>query len=153
MLAEAKKWEQKINDLMRKDSGENVYDLLFQLKDIMSIKAGVFRVKADLANAMSQIALLREKFKKAFISGSCFRYCQEFVTISEFDSMLDIAEVIVLGALKREETRGSHYRLDFQKRDDTSWLKHTLVNWSEKGPKVSFKDIKIGKYKPVERKY
>ncbi len=153
MLAEAKKWEQKINDLMRKNSGENVYDLLFQLKNIMSIKAGVFRIKADLANAMSQIALLREKFKKAFISGNCFRYCQEFVTISEFDSMLDIAEVIVLGALKREETRGSHYRLDFQKRDDTSWLKHTLVKWSDKGPKVSFKDIKIGKYKPVERKY
>jgi succinate dehydrogenase / fumarate reductase flavoprotein subunit len=153
LLAEAKRWEQKINDLMRKDSGENVYDLLYQLKDIMSIKAGIFRVKADLTDALSQISLLREKFKKAFISGNCFRYCQEFVTISEFDSMLDIAEVIVLGALKREETRGSHYRLDFQKRDDTSWLKHTLVNWSEKGPKVSYKDVKIGKYKPVERKY
>ncbi len=153
LFAEAKRWEQKINDLMRKDSGENVYDLLYQLKDIMSIKAGIFRIKADLTDALSQIALLREKFKKAFISGNCFRYCQEFVTISEFDSMLDIAEVIVFGALKREETRGSHYRLDFQKRDDTSWLKHTLVNWSEKGPKVSFKDVKIGKYKPVERKY
>jgi len=153
ILAEANKWERKIKNLMQKDSGDNVYGLLSQLKEIMSSKAGIYREKSELSKALSQIAVLRDKFKNAYISGNCNRYCQEYVTISEFDSMLDIAEVIVSGALERQETRGSHYRLDFQKRDDKTWLKHTLAHWSKKGAHIDFKDVMIGNFKPVERKY
>jgi len=67
--------------------------------------------------------------------------------------MLDIAEVIVLGALNRTETRGSHYRTDFPVRNDDEWLKHTLMTWTDKGPKISYRPIKIDKYKLEERKY
>lgn len=153
MQSEVKKWHAKIHHLVHKDSGENIYHLLFKLKNIMSEKAGVFRDKRNLTEALEGIAELRERFKKAYVAGSCLRYCQEFVTIVEFDSMLDIGEVILLGALKREETRGSHFRLDFPKRDDNRWLKHTLVSRTDRGPRIDFKEVKIGKYKPVERKY
>ena len=146
-------WQQKVTDLMGRDTGENIYDLLFSIKDIMSEQAGIFRDEKNLSSALSGIAELRERYKKAHIFGSCVRYCQEFVTIVEFESMLNIAEVILLGALKREETRGSHYRLDFNKRNDTDWLKHTIMTWSESGPQVSYRDVKIGKYQPEERKY
>jgi len=153
ILAVANKWEHKIKRLTQKDSGEKVFTLLFELKEIMSEKAGIYRDRSELSEALSQIAVLRDKFKNAHISENCNRYCQEFVIFSEFDSMLDIAEVIVSGALERQETRGSHYRLDFQKRDDKTWLKHTLVQWSDKGAHISFKDVTLGKYEPVERKY
>ena len=146
-------WQQKIEHLMNRDSGENIYDLLYKIKNIMSEKVGIFRNEKQLSSALNEISELRERYKKARIFGSCLRYCQEFVTIVEFNSMLDIAEVIVLGALKREETRGSHFRLDFDKRNDTDWLKHTLVNYSQDGPKVSYRDVKIGRYQPEERKY
>ena len=49
-----------------------------------------------------------------------------FHNVPSFASMLDLAEVITLGALNRKETRGSHYRLDFKDRNDKDWLKHTL---------------------------
>jgi succinate dehydrogenase / fumarate reductase flavoprotein subunit len=67
--------------------------------------------------------------------------------------MLDLAEVIALGALNREETRGSHYRLDFKERDDKEWLKHTLVTWREGKPQISYQDVDVSKYKPKARKY
>jgi succinate dehydrogenase / fumarate reductase flavoprotein subunit len=88
-----------------------------------------------------------------YISGPCLRFSQELVNIIEYESMLDLAEVITLGALNRQETRGSHYRCDFEKRDDANWLKHTLITWKEGKPHISYKDVAIGKYEPVERKY
>ena len=45
----------------------------------------------------------------------------------ELGYMLDCAEAIVAGALARKESRGAHYRTDFETRDDVNWLAHTLV--------------------------
>jgi len=67
--------------------------------------------------------------------------------------MVDLTEVITLGALLREETRGSHYRLDFPKRDDAGWLKHTLVSLKDGKQDVRYRPVLIGKYQPQERKY
>jgi succinate dehydrogenase / fumarate reductase flavoprotein subunit len=67
--------------------------------------------------------------------------------------MLDVAEAIIVAALAREETRGSHYRTDFPVRDDNNWLKHTLLTWTEKGPEITYRPVKVDKYQPQERKY
>jgi succinate dehydrogenase / fumarate reductase flavoprotein subunit len=75
------------------------------------------------------------------------------VNIIEFDSMLDLAEVITLGALNREETRGSHFRVDFQDRNDKDWLKHTLVTLKDGKPHINFKEVNITKYEPKARIY
>lgn len=145
--------KRKVEDKAKRDSGENVFQLLSRLKAVMSDKVGIFRNQKDLNEALAQIARLRQDFKRSYIRSSCLRYCQELVTFSEFDSMLDIAEVITLGALNRTETRGSHFRTDFDKRNDDEWLKHTLVTRRDEKPVISYSEVQIGKYKPVERKY
>lgn len=153
LLDEALKVKRRVEEWMNKDSGEKVHKLLIRLKAIMSDKVGIFREKRDLTEALERIRALREDYKRVNISGNCLRYSQEIVNIFEFESMLDLTEVITLGALNREETRGSHFRLDFRKRNDRDWLKHTLVTWKEGEPQVSYKGVTINKYKPVERKY
>lgn len=153
VLVEALKLQKKVEDLVKKDKGENVYQLLKKLKKVMSDNVGVFRNKTDLNQALNEIASLRDAFKDVYIYGKCLRYCQELITIVEFDSMLDLAEVIILGALNREETRGSHFRTDFPQRRDKEWLKHTLISWNQGEPEISYRDVKIGKYLPQERKY
>ena len=124
-----------------------------RIKNIMSDRVGVFRNKKDLAEALEEISTAREDYKNVYISGNCLRYSQELVNIIEFQSMLDLAEVITRGALNREETRGSHFRNDFPQRDDKNWLKHTLVTLEDKEPQISYKDVQIDKYEPKERKY
>ena len=69
------------------------------------------------------------------------------------EAMLDLAEIITLGALNREETRGSHFRLDYKKRNDNDWLKHTQVTCVEGKPLIRYSDVDAFKYKPEERIY
>ena len=150
---ESQKLYSRVKNLHELIAGKNVYALLNRLKALMSEKVGVFRNAKDLSAALEGIGELREEYKRVFIFGACIRYCQELVTLIEFDHMLDVAEVIVRGALLREETRGSHFRTDFPKRNDETWLKHTIMTWTEKGPEVSYRALNVDKYKPQERKY
>jgi len=153
VLQEAGKLEERVEHLIKKDQGQNVFQLLHHLKRVMSEKVGIFRNKNDLMQAITEIEAIRNSYKDVFIHGRSMRFCQEFITIIEFESMLDIAEIITLGALKREETRGSHFRTDFMERNDILWLKHTLAMFKDGKPSISYQDVKLGKYKPVERKY
>ncbi len=150
---EAERTKTKINVWSRRDSGVKVHELLNRLKVVMSGDVGMFRTRKGLEKAVAGIRSIREDYRRVYLGGKCFRYSQVLVNIIEFDYMLDLTEVIVLGALNREETRGSHYRLDFKERDDRNWLKHTLVTLEGGKPRISYKDVALGKYVPQARKY
>lgn len=145
--------KKRVETWKKNPPGERIHRLLSVLKLVMSEKVGIFRNKEDLAAGLREIQEIREQYETIHLSSSCLRYCQELVNIVEFESMLDLAEVITRGALNREETRGSHYRLDFPQRNDTDWLKHTLVTFDGGEPRISYKDVTITKHQPVERKY
>lgn len=153
LLDEALNQKSRIESWRKKDSGIKVHRLLDRIKNIMSDRVGVFRNKKDLTAASEEISMAREDYSNTYISGECLRFSQELVNIIEFESMLDLAEVITRGALNREETRGSHFRNDFPKRDDKKWLKHTLVTLEDGQARISYSDVHIDKYEPKERKY
>jgi succinate dehydrogenase / fumarate reductase flavoprotein subunit len=143
----------KVDTWLSRSGGKMAHHLLNDLKVVMSEKAGVFRTKKQLGEALEAIREIRDDYGRAFISGKCLRYSQAIVNLIEFGYMVDLTEVITLGALLREETRGSHYRLDFPKRDDGGWLKHTLVSLRDGKPEVAYRGVQITKYQPQERKY
>jgi succinate dehydrogenase / fumarate reductase flavoprotein subunit len=153
LLDEAVGEKKKIDGWLDRSQGYRAHHLLNSLKVIMSEKVGIFRTKTQLQEALEAIREIREDYGRAFVSGRCLRYSQAIVNLVEFGYMVDLTEVITLGALEREETRGSHYRLDFPKRDDARWLKHTLVTLKDGKPEVNYRDVKITKYAPEERKY
>lgn len=153
LLEEALEVKKMIEVWGRRSSGEKVHHLLNRLKVVMSEKVGLFRDKKNLQEALESIRQIREDYGRVFLSGKCLRYSQELVNAIEFEYMLDLSEVITLGALNREETRGSHYRLDFVERNDTDWLKHTLVTFKDGKSHISYKDVRITRYKPEARKY
>ena len=67
--------------------------------------------------------------------------------------MLELARVITLGALRRDESRGAHYKPDFPERDDANWLKTTKARWSSDGPEFSYDTVDTSLIKPRPRKY
>ena len=71
----------------------------------------------------------------------------------ELGGMIDICEVLVDGALARQESRGAHSREDFPKRDDPNWLKHTLAYQTPGGTELKYKPVTITTFEPKERKY
>ena len=101
---------------------------------------GVIRSKTSLIDLMSEIDDLKTLFRDVkALSGF------EILKAFELRNMLQIAELVCLAALKREESRGAHYRLDYPEQLDKKWLK-----------RISFKlengNLKLS-YMPVNLKY
>jgi succinate dehydrogenase / fumarate reductase flavoprotein subunit len=153
LLDEAAGEKAKIAGWLARSQGFRAHHLLNNLKIIMSEKVGLFRTRKQLQEALDAVREIREDYGRAFVSGRCLRYSQAIVNLVEFGYMVDLTEVITLGALQREETRGSHYRLDFSLRNDRQWLKHTLVSLRDGRPAVDYRDVRVTKYQPEARKY
>ena len=69
------------------------------------------------------------------------------------DNMLELARVITLGALNRNESRGAHYKPDFPNRDDENFLKTTIAEYSGEGPVLSYDPVDVSLIKPRKRDY
>jgi len=119
----------------------------------MILKVGIFREKKPMEEALAKIRELKERYQRITIQNKGKVYNVDLVRAQELEGMLDVAEAIVTGALKREESRGAHSRLDFKERDDVNFLKHTVATYSPSGPIITYSPVKITKYKPEARRY
>ena len=125
-----------------------------EMQEVMMDKVSVFRQRQGLVEALEKIRELKNRYPEVAIQdkGHCFN--RDLLDAIELGHMLDLAEVITLGALSREESRGAHSREDFPERDDEKWLVHTMFRHSaEEGPQVFFRPVTITKFQPQERKY
>jgi len=145
--------EKKINRLT-KTGGERPYKLAADLGAVMSDKVGIFRTQDELAQALDEVLKIKERYKNVSVSSADKHMNYGLHNALELDFMLEVAHVIVLGALLREESRGAHFRRDFPTRNDENWLKHTIVKiGKDLEPVISYKDVAITRYQPMERKY
>ncbi len=80
-----------------------------------------------MTERQNTLAELRDAYNHASIDDNGAIFNTDLTEALELGYMLDCAETIVVGALAREESRGAHYRDDFQARDDANWLAHTMV--------------------------
>jgi len=124
-----------------------------EMRNLMVDKAFMFRSKEGLEEARLKLKQLRARFGRMRPIVGYKIYNLDLIRAIELEEMLELADVIVTSALSREESRGSHVRLDFPKRDDTRFLKHTLAYRTPDGPRTEFSDVKITRYQPEERKY
>ncbi|HBE44351.1 MAG TPA: succinate dehydrogenase/fumarate reductase flavoprotein subunit [Deltaproteobacteria bacterium] len=157
---DAKAIEQATNDVEAKirklgnSNGEKSFRILDELRKTMSAYVGIFRIKQELETALNKIIELEGRAKNVSITSSNLFMNYELIGAIELEYMLDICHIITLGAFLREESRGAHSRRDFPQRNDTDWLKHTMATIREDGkPEISYKDVVITKYQPMERKY
>jgi len=148
-----RKTESRLFELFNRKGSENPYAIRTELQDAMFEKVGIFRTEVEMVAVRAKIKELKERFAKirAAAPGKTFNY--DHVWLLELAGNLDVAEAVAEGAIVRKESRGAHSRLDFPKRDDANWLKHTIASWTPSGPKLSYKPVTPGKYAPEERKY
>jgi len=151
---QVKEEERRIfEDLMGRDGKENLYQLRQELRETMIEAAGVFRTGDGLKEGLKKVREIRERFKEIRVEDRGRAYNTNLINALETENLIDVAEVLLAGALAREESRGAHSRRDFSKRDDEKWLKHTLAFFSPEGPRLEYKPVVITTWKPVERKY
>lgn len=132
---------------------ESAYVLRKELQRTMDSKVGVFRTGPDLKIALNKIQELKQRLPSITVEDRGRIYNTDLLSALEVDNLLDLAEIIVSGALARTESRGAHSRRDFPNRDDVNWLKHTLAYYTPKGPRLNYIPVNITMWLPVERKY
>lgn len=153
LMARMREVEKKIENITG-DGTEKPFRIVEELRLTMSNYVGIFRTRDELTKALEKIIDLKGRFKNIAVTSSKLHMNYELVGALELENMLDIAHVTVLGALLREESRGAHSRRDFPARQDNEWLKHTVAALDAKGePVISYKDVVITRYQPMERRY
>ena len=140
-------------DALIGNGGESAVDIRRKLQRLMWEKAGIFRNKADLEQAMRAIGELQDRYSRVSVEDDSAVFNTQLVQVIELEFLLDSAELTVLGALRREESRGSHYRTDFQERDDQRWLKHTLITHGHGGPLLAYEPVRMTMFEPERRSY
>ena len=147
--------EKRIFDRILKGStGENPYHIRREMQSTMGTHVYIFRDEKGLKEALRKIKELRERFGQGHVADKDLEYNINLIHVLELDAMLEIAQVVVASALNRTESRGAHTRLDYPKRDDENWLKHTLISRGAEGePLFSYLPVTITKWPPAERKY
>jgi succinate dehydrogenase / fumarate reductase flavoprotein subunit len=139
--------------LMASDGKEKIGDIMNRMQEVMMENVSVFRMESAMTEALEEIKALKDRYQMIALKdkGSCFN--RDLLDALELGHMLDLAEVITMGALHRRESRGAHSREDFPERNDETCLVHTLVRYSDKGPQIFEKPVTITRFQPQERKY
>jgi succinate dehydrogenase / fumarate reductase flavoprotein subunit len=96
---------------------------------------------------------LQGRYQKIALKDRSLHFNTEVMEAIELGHLLNFAEIVVIGAIERKESRGAHSRTDFPKRDDANWLKHTLAYKEGDKIRLDFKAVTITRFQPKERKY
>ncbi|BAA79934.2 succinate dehydrogenase subunit A [Aeropyrum pernix K1] len=149
------KEEAWVYGLVKRESGTPSYAIKRELRDTMGKYFYVIRDEEGMRRGLLTILKLRKMFREdVYVEDKGRIYNTDLIAALETANMLDAALAVAKAALNRAESRGAHYRVDYPKRDDENWLKHTLVTASgEDDVRIDYEPVRITTWKPVERKY
>jgi succinate dehydrogenase / fumarate reductase flavoprotein subunit len=142
------------------DGGERVAAIRSELQATMDIHAQVYRTEASLKQALSDLSALRARYANVTVQDKGARFNTDLLEAVELGFLLDLAEVLVVGALARRESRGGHFREDYPTRDDEQFMRHTMAYRVDDGDgfggsdvRLDYKPVAMTRYQPMERKY
>jgi fumarate reductase flavoprotein subunit len=149
---EVRRLERDLRD--RSDGRVRMADVRTAMQDVMEESAGIFRTEASLTKGAAALRDLQERSASVAIEDHSRTFNTQLVAALELSNMLDVAEAIIASALKREESRGAHQRLDFPARDDDRFLAHSLAVRGPGGtPEIEYLPVTLTRWPPGERVY
>ena len=146
-------------EMLRSSNGsERVSTLRREMQETMDLNAQVYRTEATLKQALNDVQELKRRYRNIAIQDKGVRYNTDLMEAIELGFLLDLAELVVISALERKETRGGHAREDYPNRDDVNFMRHTMgyQRMSADGStevQLDYKPVTITRYQPMERKY
>ena len=152
---EAAKTVARIDALYAREKGaESIPGLRKEMNNTMEQGAGIYRTEESLVETCKLMAEIRERSANIALDDKSRVYNTDLAEALELDSMIDVACAMANSALNRKESRGSHQRLDYVKRDDDNFLRHSLAHYSADGkPSIDYRDVTITRSQPAERVY
>jgi fumarate reductase flavoprotein subunit len=154
--AQAKDERERIrkNFIAKTDGKERIATIRTEMTTTMETGAGIYRQESSLQETCDKLAELKERAKQVTLDDRSNTYNTELTAALELENMLEVAQAVAHSALERKESRGSHQRTDYPKRDDEKYLTHSLAYRTEGGPpRIDYLNVVITRWPPAERKY
>ncbi len=146
--------EKRVFDqILGSEGDEKIATIRNEMKRIMNEKAWIYRTGDQLESGLKEIKQLKQRFKKIRVQDKSRPFNTGMLNALQLDFMLDLAEITMISALPRTESRGAHSRTDYPKRDDQNWLKHTLACYTKDGPRLEYIPVTITRWPPAARTY
>jgi succinate dehydrogenase flavoprotein subunit len=140
--------------LQRTDGRERIATVRDAMQKTMEESAGIYRSGPGLAKAADRLGALEERARRISLDDHSRTFNTELVTALELQFMVEVARTMVASALKREESRGAHQRIDFPSRDDKRFLAHSLCRRASDGScEIEYLPVTITRWPPGERVY
>jgi succinate dehydrogenase / fumarate reductase flavoprotein subunit len=151
--AERKRQEEAYTRILGLHGTENPFAIHKEMGELMTENVTVVRYNDKLAVTDATLCEVMDRWKRIDINDTA-RWSNQAVTFTrQLWNMLELARVITLGALRRDESRGAHYKPDFPERNDAQWLKTTLATWTPDGPSFDYASVDTSLLTPEARKY
>jgi succinate dehydrogenase / fumarate reductase flavoprotein subunit len=147
--------EKKMENLAEGSGTEDVYKLRTEMTTLMKEHFGLFRDEPTMKDGLRKLVDIKERVRNIGLRYTGDIFNVDMIRTFEFEGMLDLALAVGLGAIARQESRGAHFRTDYNTRDDVNWLKHTLAFYQPDaaGPRLGWKSVSVGTFELEERKY
>lgn len=129
------------HELFQRNGSENVHLLHEELAEVLVKNVTVKRNNVDLKLTLEKIEEIKERYKNIHLDDHTQFANQTYIFANEFKYMIEIAKVITMGALLRDEFRGAHFKPEFPKRDDERWLKTTIATYSNHDLKITYEEV------------
>ncbi len=144
----------KLIEHMRNARGtEKIAVIRRELQETMDKNAQVYRTEESLNEALDKIKELRKRYENIQVQDRGQRFNTDLLEAIELGFLLDLAEVLAFTARERRESRGGHYREDFETRDDEKFMVHSMAYKAGDDITIGWKPVVITNYPPMERKY
>jgi len=153
MTVALKEEQRRIESVMGGKDPSSVPSIRTQLKELMTRSFGIFRESQTMKSGLERLRELSILYKGISVSDTEKDFNQAVVRYNELGSMLVVANAVAIGALAREESRGSHFRTDFPKRDDSRFLKHSVTSMVDGELNLSYAHVRLGRFPVKERVY
>jgi len=145
--------EALLSGVLNNSGQERVATLRRAMQETMDLNAQVYRNDETLTQALSDVRALKARLANVSIQDKGKRYNTDLLEAIELGFLLDLAEVTVVSALARKESRGAHAREDYQTRDDVNFMQHTMAYQASDDITLEYKPVVFTRYEPMERKY
>ena len=144
---------EQLENLRSSKGNEKALDIATEMKSVMNDHVGVFRTEEGMSGAVEKIRELQERFKNVQLGDQGKIFNTDLLAAWELGNLLELSEVTAVAALARKESRGAHAREDFPKRDDKTWMKHSLAMVQDGEVKLTYKPVAVTRFEPKERVY
>lgn len=131
------------------ESGQDIYPIRDEIKNLMWEKVGLVRTGKQMEEAIGRLGDLAQDVDRTRVENrQLVRYNMEWHNIIDVTNSIAVCTMVAHSALRREESRGAHYREDFTGTDNKNWLVNIyLARKGERDMELTTKPVNLTRLK------